>query len=931
MLGFITGSVQAKLIVILLIMFGLLAVTIAMNFRTFGSLDGSTPAINQAGAQRMRIYKMATLANAFDRSKGEARAAAGEELHKTVMQFDDVQVGLDKGDANFNLQGTDQKAILDQLAVVNEGWANYKENVETVLNSNNDEALAVERVNGAATDFFLAVKEARSIIGTSGPNKAALDQGGAQRMRVYKMAFLANDYAMLQGAEQAEVGKQLEATIGEFAAVQAGLRSGDSNFGLVGTNIPEVLSQLDIVENDWNAYKASLEDVLANPAGAMEATHNVNILATPMFTVVAKARALIGSTGPNGAALDQGGAQRMRSFRMAFLANNYNASVGAEREQIGQELRAVMAEFSAVQLGLSSGNSEYGLEGSSIPEVLAQLAVVDDAWEVYRSDLEQVLAGSTASTEALTVIDGFAPGLFADANEGTSLVAADAQGVVDSLKRLEIILLLIGLVVLGAVIWYIRWAIVTPLTKATALAEQISKQELPRLVDALRAMARGDLTQSYTVSAAQSTVSSTDEIGQIGNAFNSIVEGVGDASTAFNDMAENLSSLVNEVRDTATNLTESSGQLSDAAEQTGSATQQITVSSQQVAKGAADQSQGVQQTSVAMEQLSRAVDQIAKGSQDQTTSMQQASNIVGQVSSAINDVARNAQSAADGSAKANDAASQGRVNVGNTVDGMGRIRDAVEVVSVQIADLGNQSEEIGKIVAVIDDIAAQTNLLALNAAIEAARAGDQGRGFAVVADEVRGLAERVTDATKEIAGLIDNIQKGVAKSIKAAEDGTKEVGLGVKLAEEAGESLIEIIASVEAVANQVEQISASAEQVSASSEEMVNTIDGVNTIVEQNSAATEEMAANNEEVSKSVEGIASISEENSAATEEVSASAEEMSAQVEEVVASSQQLSVMAQSLQDAVMTFKLRGDGSSVAVAESSVDRDSNESEPEW
>ena len=146
--------------------------------------------------------------------------------------------------------------------------------------------------------------------------------------------------------------------------------------------------------------------------------------------------------------------------------------------------------------------------------------------------------------------------------------------------------------------------------------------------------------------------------------------------------------------------------------------------------------------------------------------------------------------------------------VKQTVDGMGRIRGAVEIASTQISDLGTQSDEIGKIVAVIDDIAAQTNLLALNAAIEAARAGEQGRGFAVVADEVRGLAERVTDATKEIANLIDNVLKGVAESVKATDEGTKEVSDGVQLAEEAGTSLTSILSSVETVAEQIEQISA---------------------------------------------------------------------------------------------------------------------------
>ncbi len=241
---------------------------------------------------------------------------------------------------------------------------------------------------------------------------------------------------------------------------------------------------------------------------------------------------------------------------------------------------------------------------------------------------------------------------------------------------------------------------------------------------------------------------------------------------------------------------------------------------------------------------------------------------------------------------------------------MQKIMAAMGLASEKVTDLGARSNEIGKIVATIDDIAAQTNLLALNAAIEAARAGEQGRGFAVVADEVRKLAERSSMATKEIADLISGIQKGVEDAVSAMEDGNTQVQEGNQFAGEAGEALKAILEASTGVSTQIEQISAAAEELQASSSEMVKVIDGVSSIVEESTAATEQMAANSTEVTTSLESVAGISEQNSAATQEISASAEQMSAQVQQVVASSQSLSEMAAELQAAVSTFKMSGNG---------------------
>ena len=377
---------------------------------------------------------------------------------------------------------------------------------------------------------------------------------------------------------------------------------------------------------------------------------------------------------------------------------------------------------------------------------------------------------------------------------------------------------------------------------------------------------------------------------------------------ALNTALDNLTELVTQIGGAVQGLTIAKEQLAQSSDQASQASQQVATTTSQLAQGTSQQAASAQEVNQAVEQLSQAIEQVAKGSQAQSQAVEGVSGLANKVAQAADQTAESSQGAAEGARRAAEAAQNGAGMVQNTIDGMARIKSTVEAASEEISRSGERSAEIGKIVSVIQDIAAQTNLLALNAAIEAARAGEQGRGFAVVADEVRQLAERVAKATKEIADLIGGVQETVQRSVKAMEEGATEVDAGTKVAAEAGGALQQILAAVDNVNGQIEQIAAASQELKASGTEMAEEVGSIRNVVEQNTAATEQMQASAGQVSQSVAAIAGVAEENSSATEEVSASAEEMNAQVEEVTAATHSLGEMAESLQSQVAQFRLNG-----------------------
>ena len=375
---------------------------------------------------------------------------------------------------------------------------------------------------------------------------------------------------------------------------------------------------------------------------------------------------------------------------------------------------------------------------------------------------------------------------------------------------------------------------------------------------------------------------------------------------AFGQMIERLRHQVGQVAESANAVDAAAEQLAGAANQAGQAVNQITMTMQQVAKGASEQSGAIARTANSVEQMARAIDGVSRGAQEQANAVARTAQVTAQIRAAIEQVVHSAQAGAERSASAAETARQGAHTVEDTIQNINRIKASTDLAAQKVQDMGHRSDQIGAIVETIDDIASQTNLLALNAAIEAARAGEHGKGFAVVADEVRKLAEKSAAATKEIAGLIRDIQQVVAETVQAMEQGSAEVEHGVARANQASVALADILQAAEAVNQQVQEIARAARHIDSASQELMTASETVSAVVEENSAATEQMAASSTEVTTAIEHIASISQENSAAVEEVSASSQEMSAQVEEMNASAQSLADMARMLREVVAQFRL-------------------------
>lgn len=252
---------------------------------------------------------------------------------------------------------------------------------------------------------------------------------------------------------------------------------------------------------------------------------------------------------------------------------------------------------------------------------------------------------------------------------------------------------------------------------------------------------------------------------------------------------------------------------------------------------------GITQLATAAEELSAVTEETSAGVTGQRMETEQVATAMNQMAATVLDVARNAENAASSATEAEDQTREGGRIVQQAISRIEQLAKTVEASAEAIGRLKGDSANIGTVLDVIKSIAEQTNLLALNAAIEAARAGEAGRGFAVVADEVRALARRTQESTQQIEQLVAALQNGAEGAVGVMAQSRGMAGETVEAARHAGTALTRIDEAVSRIQQMNQQIATASEQQSSVAEEINRSISSIRDIAEQSAAATEETSA----------------------------------------------------------------------------------------
>ncbi len=480
----------------------------------------------------------------------------------------------------------------------------------------------------------------------------------------------------------------------------------------------------------------------------------------------------------------------------------------------------------------------------------------------------------------------------------SSYIAAQNMQLNIFLSLIIILLMIVGIVV------------------SMILAAAISNP-LKASVEILKTVSEGD----YTVNLSPKLLKKKDEIGDLSRAVKNMIEKQSAVLKQILLSADEVSSSAQETSSISEEMTSASQNQSSSMNELTVTMEQMSKSIEHVAMTISSISGHIGGVTTSIREMGGSTEEIANNVQSTTETITTLTTSMEKMTSSLGLVEKNAHHASAQGKQTVEIAHQGTKTVEHTIEEMTSINTAMSNLTTIIKGVGNSAVQIGEIIDVIDDIAEQTNLLSLNASIEAARAGEHGKGFAVVAGAIGKLAERSSDAAKDIAKLIKQVQETMTHAITSTEQGAAKVHTGVQYVKDTGRAFDEIFSAIQDTTKLLYNIAESTSDQLKESQSIMHSASTVSEMAMHSSAAIEQQVATVEEIIRSIDDINQLSQEVSGTAEQQSASSEEVlatshnvnemsghiSSASEEVAKAAEHLAHQASTLQQLVSNFKIQ------------------------